>query len=160
MLRSATFSSCRTFRYSLSRIWKPRLSKVMFVGLNPSTADENEDDPTVRRCIGFARKWNCGGLILVNLFAYRSTDPAGLLQAADPIGPANDRYILKSASAAGRIVLAWGTRGGLLERDEHILSLLPTAHCLGITKDGCPKHPLYLAGNTRLRPYRAVYAAA
>lgn len=160
MLRSATFSACRTFRYSLSRVWNPRLSSVMFVGLNPSTADENEDDPTVRRCIGFARKWNCGGLILVNLFAYRCTDPAGLLQADDPIGPANDRVILESASAVGRIVLAWGTGGGLLDRNQHVLSLLPGAHCLGVTKDGHPKHPLYLAGSTRVRPFRAVLAAA
>jgi len=132
----------------------------MFVGLNPSTADENEDDPTVRRCIGFGRKWNCGGLILVNLFAYRSTDPASLLEADNPIGPSNDTYILASARAAGLIVLAWGTRGGFLDRDQHVLSLLPGAHCLGITKEGHPKHPLYVAGKTRVRPFRAVPAAA
>ena len=132
----------------------------MFVGLNPSTADENEDDPTVRRCIGFGRKWKYGGLILVNLFAYRATDPVGLLDADDPIGPANDKYILASARATGLIVVAWGTRGAVLDRDQHVLSLLPGAHCLGITKEGRPKHPLYLAGNTRLRRFSAVPAAA
>src|SRR5262249_26275901 len=117
MLRSAAFSPCRKFRYSLSRTWNPKLASVMFVGLNPSTADEQEDDPTVRRCIGFARKWKFGGVILVNLFAYRTTDPSGLLEAADPIGPANDRHILASARGAGCIVLAWGTRGVFLDRD-------------------------------------------
>lgn len=160
MLRSAAFSPCRRFRYSLSRVWNPEAPTVMFVGLNPSTADEREDDPTVRRCIGFARRWNCGGLILVNLFAYRSSHPASLFKADDPIGPANDTYILASARAAGRTVLAWGTKGYFLDRDQHVLSLLPAAHCLGITKEGHPKHPLYLAGSTRVRPYRAVLVDA
>jgi len=157
---SAVFSVCRTYRYSLSRVWNPKRPSVMFVGLNPSTADEQEDDPTVRRCIGFARKWNLGGLILVNLFAYRSTDPAGLVEAGDPVGPGNDKHILASARAAARVVLAWGTKGSLLDRDQHVLSLLPSAHCLGVTKDGHPKHPLYLAGNTVVRPFHRVLVAA
>jgi hypothetical protein len=132
----------------------------MFVGLNPSTANEQEDDPTVRRCIGFARNWNFGGLILVNLFAYRSTDPTRLFEADDPIGPANDRCILASAVAAERVILAWGTRGGLINRDQHVLSFLPVAYCLGTTKDGHPKHPLYLPGNTRPRPFSRVSCSA
>jgi hypothetical protein len=132
----------------------------MFVGLNPSTANELEDDPTVRRCIGFARKWNSGGLILVNLFAYRSTNPAALLEADDPIGPANDGHILASARGASRVVLAWGTRGVFLRRDQHVLSLLPGAHCLGTTRGGHPKHPLYLPGNSRLRPFFRALGAA
>jgi hypothetical protein len=99
MHHSAISSPCRTYRYSLFRVWNPKFPSVMFVGLNPSTADEQEDDPTVRRCVGFARKWNFGGLILVNLFAYRSTDPAGLLEAEDPVGPGNDKHILASARA-------------------------------------------------------------
>jgi hypothetical protein len=132
----------------------------MFIGLNPSTADDQEDDPTVRRCIGFGRNWKFGGLILVNLFAYRSTDPAHLLDAVDPIGPENDRQILENARAAARIVLAWGTGGGFLDRDQHVLSLLRGGYCLGTTKNGHPKHPLYLAGNTRPRPFiRALDAA-
>jgi hypothetical protein len=160
MLRSAIFCPCRTYRYSLSRVWNPNLPSVMFVGLNPSTADEQEDDPTVRRCVGFARKWKFGGLILVNLFAYRSTDPHGLLEADDPVGPGNDKHIVASARAAERVVLAWGTKGCLLDRDERVLSLLPGAHCLGVTKDGHPKHPLYLAGKTGLRPFHRVLVAA
>src|SRR5205823_6070189 len=79
----------------------------------PSTADEWDDDPTARRCIGFAQNWGFGALALVNLFAYRSTEPAGLLQAEDPVGPANDTHILASARTATRIVLAWGAKGGL-----------------------------------------------
>jgi len=160
MLRSAIFSPCRRYRYFLSRVWNPKLPSVMFVALNPSTADEREDDPTVRRCIGFARKWSFGGLILVNLFAYRSTDPAGLLEADDPVGPGNDKHILESARTAGRVVLAWGTKGSWLGRDQHVHALLPGARCLGITKEGHPKHPLYLAGNTRVRPFSVVGAAA
>lgn len=160
MLRCAVFSPCRTHRYSLSRAWNLKLPSVMFVGLNPSTADEQEDDPTVRRCVGFARQWNFGGLVLVNLFAYRSTDPAGLLGADDPIGPGNDKHIVACARGAERVVLAWGTKGILFDRDQRVLSLLPGAHCLGVTKDGHPKHPLYLAGNTGVRPFRRVLVAA
>lgn len=160
MHRSAAFSPCRRYRYRLCRVWNPKLSSVMFVGLNPSTADEQDDDPTVRRCIGFARKWNFGGLILVNLFAYRSTNPSGLFAVADPVGPGNDKHIMAIARAAERVVLAWGTHGTLLDRDQHVLSLLPGAYCLGVTKEGHPKHPLYLAGNTSVRPFHRVLAAA
>jgi hypothetical protein len=161
MIRSAVFSPCRTYRYFLSRTWNPMLPSVMFIGLNPSTADEQQDDPTVRRCVGFATKWNFGGLVLVNLFAYRSTDPAGLRDTDDPVGPANDKHILLGARAADRVVLAWGTKGNLVDRDQRVLSLFPDVHCLGVTKEGHPKHPLYLAGNTGLRPFpRKVSVAA
>jgi hypothetical protein len=160
MLRAAVFSPCRSFRYSLSRVWNPKLPKVMFVGLNPSTADEQKDDPTVRRCITFAQKWSFGGLVLVNLFAYRSTDPEGLLEVDDPIGTENDTHILANARAVGRIVLIWGTKGTLLDRDQHVITFFPDAHCLGFTKDGHPKHPLYLVGNTRMRPFTRALAVA
>jgi hypothetical protein len=155
MLRSAAFSPCRIYRYALSRVWDSNLPTVLFVGLNPSTADERNDDPTIRRCIGFARRWNLGGLVMVNLFAFRSTRPSILLAAADPVGPANDMHILAAARTAERIVLAWGTCGAHLGRDRTVLAMLPDADCLGTTKHGHPKHPLYLKGNTRLRPFRA-----
>ncbi len=160
MLSAAAFSPCRTFRYSLSRVWNTHLSTVVFVGLNPSTADEVEDDPTVRRCIGFARKWNFGKMVLVNLFAYRSTNPAGLLVTDDPIGPANDKHILKAARNADRIVIAWGTRGRFLNRDQHVLSILTATYCFGTTKDGHPKHPLYLAGNSQIHLFNQPSRAA
>ncbi len=153
MQRSAVFSPCRKFRYSLSRAWDCDLSTVMFVGLNPSTADDQRDDPTVRRCIGFARDWGFGSLVLVNLFAYRATNPSDLLLVANPIGPANDASILKNLKSAARIVVAWGIHGSYLDRDQHVLSLLPQADCFGVTQNGAPRHPLYLASKTRLRPY-------
>lgn len=160
MQRSAILSPCRDYRYSLARIWSPTQPTVLFVGLNPSTADDLVDDPTVRRCVGFARRWGFGGMTLVNLFAYRSKDPAELLRATDPIGPGNDDHILEGVRAAERVLLVWGTKGGHLNRDQDILSVLPKVHCLGITKAGHPKHPLYLAGKTRSRLFRALPARA
>ena len=154
VLSSAEFSACRQYRYSLSRIWDPLLPTIAFVGLNPSTADENINDATVRRCIGFAKTWKYGGLILVNLFAFRSTDPVALRKTADPIGPENDASIIRHCESAKRVVAAWGTHGCLLDRDEQVLGFLARPFCLGVTNGGAPKHPLYLAGNTRLRPYR------
>jgi len=153
MLASADFSPCRSYRYSLSRIWNRKLPVILFVGLNPSTADETANDPTVRRCIGFARAWGFGGLVLVNLFAYRATNPADLLNAKDPVGPRNDDFILKNALSAGRTVVAWGAKGNLLGRDHYVLSLLSSTACLGTTKDGAPRHPLYIRADTRLRPF-------
>ncbi len=153
-LSSAEFSACRQYRYALSRIWDPLLPMIAFVGLNPSTADENANDPTVRRCIGFAKTWKYGGLVLVNLFAFRSTDPAGLPMADDPVGPENDASIMRHCKSVKRVVAAWGTHGRLLERDEQVLALLSRPFCLGVTNGGAPKHPLYLAGDTRLRPFR------
>lgn len=151
---SAEFSACREYRYSLSRVWDAELPVIAFVGLNPSTAAETVDDPTVRRCIGFAKTWKYGGLILVNLFAFRSTDPAALRKTDDPIGPDNDASIIRHCWSAKRVVVAWGTHGCLLDRDDHVLALLARPFCLGVTNAGAPKHPLYLAGDTRLRPYR------
>lgn len=145
---SAHFSQCRKFRYSLTRIWDNDLPTVMFVGLNPSTADESTDDPTVRRCIGFAQSGGFGRLVLTNLFAFRSTDPQKLKRVGDPIGPENDQQIMRAARAAAQVIIAWGTHGSLHGRDEEVLDLLNEPYCLGTTKDGFPKHPLYLAAST------------
>ena len=90
IVQSADFSACGTYRYALRRIWLPAAPQVLFIGLNPSTADEKSDDPTIRRCLGFARSWGYGGLIVANLFAYRATAPSALREARDPIGPLND----------------------------------------------------------------------
>lgn len=148
---SAEFSACRQYRYELRRTWQAARPAVMFVGLNPSTADELRDDPTVRRCIGFARSWGFGSIVLVNLFAYRSTDPVQLAQVTDPIGPDNDNWIKCACEYVELIVAAWGVHGSLNSRDEAVLSWLPPAHCLGTTKAGAPRHPLYLAADTPLR---------
>lgn len=125
----------------------------MFVGLNPSTADENRDDPTVRRCIGFARRWGYHGLVLTNLFGYRSTDPHKLAKLADPIGAENDYWIAQGRQAVDLVVIAWGARGSLDNRDKVVLENLPEAYCLGLTLAGAPRHPLYLSRDVSLIPY-------
>lgn len=116
----------------------------MFVGLNPSTADETQDDPTIRRCIAFAKSWGYAGLCMTNLFAFRATDPKDMMVAADPVGPENDGYLLALAGDTGVIVAAWGANGTHLGRDADVCKLLPVLHCLALTKDGHPGHPLYL----------------
>ena len=114
----AKFSPCRTWRYLLWRTWGDPDRRAMFVGLNPSTADETQDDPTVRRCLGFARAWGFGGLMMTNLFGLRSTDPRGLLAVDDPVGPGNDAAILAQARRCPLVVLAWGNHGRLDDRDQ------------------------------------------
>lgn len=119
----------------------------MFVGLNPSTADETTDDPTLRRCIGFARDWGFGQLCMTNLFAWRETDPDRLPRPG-AVGPLNDRHLLRCASRAGEIVAAWGAHPAGNGRAAEVLRLLDGAgkslSCLGRTRDGSPRHPLYL----------------
>ena len=154
MQSNASFSRCRTYRYSLMRVWAPEHPLVMFIGLNPSTADERQDDATVRRCIGFAKRWGFGGLVLTNLFAYRSRDPKILAELDDPVGPDNDHWIVRNRRRAETVVAAWGIHGSLLERDRDVLSKISKAQCLGKTKCGSPRHPLYLASNARLREYK------
>lgn len=117
---------------------------MMFVGLNPSTADETQDDPTIRRCIAFAKAWGYAGLCMTNLFAFRATDPKDMRAAAEPIGPANDEHLRTLADGAGVIVAAWGANGTHLGRDVAVRKMLPALHCLALTKGGHPGHPLYL----------------
>jgi hypothetical protein len=151
--RGALFSPCRTYRYALWRIWDEDRPPVLFVGLNPSTADEDADDPTVRRCRGFARAWGHGGFILCNLFAYRATDPRDLFAAIDPIGPQNDRWLRHYAEEAGLLVACWGARGGYKDRGREVLALRNDWHCLGIGKTGFPRHPLYVPGECEAQPF-------
>jgi hypothetical protein len=151
---TADISPCGRYRYSLTRVWNFDLPTVVFIGLNPSKADATADDPTIRRCMGFARDWRFGGLIVVNLFAYRATDPRILKQVDDPIGSRNDEVIQGFCEAAPRIVAAWGTHGSLADRADQVLRFLRRPSCLGVTKSGSPRHPLYLAARTQLRRYR------
>ena len=149
----AIFDANARYRYSLWRAWSAYHPRIAFVLLNPSTADEQIDDPSIRRCIGFARAWNFGSMEVVNLFAYRATDYRELFKASDPIGEENNHYLLHAVECCSTIVLGWGKRGTLLGRDRQVMSLLigrNDMYCLGKTKDGQPRHPLYIKGDTNL----------
>jgi len=152
-MKTAFFSDDRVYRYTLSRIWLPGKPYICFVGLNPSKADENIDDPTIRRCIGYAMSWGYGGIVMVNLFAFRSTDPKNLLSATDPIGPDNYHHIFSNSWGAALTIAAWGVRGGYLGQDKKVRAQLTNPHCLALTKEGHPKHPLYLKKDLRPVPY-------
>ncbi len=145
---SARYSPCEIYRYTLQRVWDEQRPLVAFIGLNPSTATEIENDPTVRRCIGYAHTWGYGGMRMLNAFGLRSTDPKGLTRIDDPIGPENDKWLVKMTQDVDLTVACWGVHAGLNDRHQHILSLMKRArreiHCLGTTKAGFPKHPLYL----------------
>ena len=145
----AEYSDCEKYRYKLTRIWDPAGRKVLFVMLNPSTATEVQNDPTVERCERRARTLGYGGFRVTNIFAWRDTDPKAMRAALDPVGPANDAAILDGTAWANTVVAAWGTHGAHLDRGAHVEALLrasaqPVYH-LGITKDGHPKHPHYIS---------------
>ncbi|HEU4641266.1 MAG TPA: DUF1643 domain-containing protein [Gemmatimonadaceae bacterium] len=144
----AIFSLCRRWRYALWRTWDDETKRVAFIGLNPSTADEHEDDPTIRRCAGFARAWGYGGLVMLNLFGWRATDPREMRAVVDPVGPGNDAVLREYASnpEVALLVAAWGSDGGYLTRDRAVRNLLAghDLFTLGLTKSGKPRHPLYL----------------
>jgi len=116
----------------------------MFIGLNPSTADEKKDDPTIRRCIGYARDWGYAGLCMMNLFAFRSTLVKKMKAADDPVGPENDHTLIVMAKAAEIIIACWGIHGAYMGRGEQVRKLIPQLHYLQLTKEGFPGHPLYL----------------
>lgn len=150
--RGAVVSACGRFRYSLWRRWGAGTTCV-FVMLNPSTADAERDDPTIRRCVNSARAWGHGQLVVVNLFAWRATNPDELRAAATrlaggPVGPHNDAAIREAVERADLVVAAWGTKGTLLARDRAVTDLVlaarPVLHCLRATAEGHPEHPLYL----------------
>ncbi len=146
----ALFSDCRTWRYRLWRRWSDKPA-CMFLMLNPSTADEKKNDPTIARCQRWAYAWGYGALEVCNLFAFRATDPADMKAAPDPVGPDNNYHTLVAASTAGLIVCAWGAHGGHQGRAARMLDLLRKfdLHALAFTQDGQPRHPLYLKGNSK-----------
>lgn len=147
MLCWADFSPCRTWRYSLSRRWDDGPSMAV-IGLNPSIANEMDDDPTIRRCVRFAKDWGFSGLWMLNLFAMVSTDPDGLKTANSPIGIMNDVTIITAAQTCGLTLAAWGAYPFAKHRARNVAKILEDRgcklHCLGFTKDGSPKHPLYV----------------
>lgn len=145
---TAVYSDCERYRYSLTRVWNDHAGKVLFVMLNPSTATEVQNDPTVERCERRARTLGFGGFRVTNIFAWRDTDPRNMKAATDPIGPHNDATLVEGAAWADTIVAAWGTHGVHMNRGSQVAVLLkatqrPLFH-LGLSKQGHPKHPLYL----------------
>lgn len=128
------------YRYSLTRVWDPTVPNITFVLLNPSTADADQLDPTLRRCVTFAKREGFGGMVIRNLYAFRTKHPEVMLAADDPVGPDNDRIL---ASATGTVVAGWGANAAPA-RVAEALALLPRLHVLGTTKDGHPRHPLYV----------------
>ncbi len=153
IVRSADFSPCRTWRYTLKRSWGDG-PVCVFVLLNPSTADENHDDPTNRRGIAFARSWGYEGVTFVNLFAFRTPKPAEMKRAADPIGPENNAWLLCECENAPLVVAAWGNHGTFRKRAWSVRQwLIGEWKCFGLTRQGQPKHPLYLPSRSQLVSY-------
>jgi hypothetical protein len=145
----AVYSDCERYRYSLTRVWDAQGPRAMFVMLNPSTATEVQNDPTVERCERRARTLGFGAFRVTNIFAWRDTDPRAMRAAPDPVGPGNDDAILQGCEWAGRVIAGWGTHGAHLNRGSAVAALLrrtgtPLFH-LGLTQGGHPRHPLYIA---------------
>jgi len=152
---SAAVSPDGVYRYELRRWWA-RGEVVRFIMLNPSTADATVDDPTIRRCVGFARSWGYGSLVVHNLYALRATDPTALAAHPDPVGPDNDDHLRHWAPPRSFTVCAWGAHPMAARRAPAVLALLRAAgftpHHLGLTAAGAPRHPLYLPGATAPAP--------
>jgi len=154
---SAVFSNDRVYRYVLFRSWGPDGQTIAFIGLNPSTADETKNDPTVSRCINYAKRWGFQSMHMLNIFAFRATDPKAMLRATDPVGDCNDEWIENVCKDAHMIVLCWGQHGHYLDRGKEVMESLrklgKPLHYLKACKNGMPGHPLYLPADLKPKPY-------
>lgn len=155
-VRHAVFSEDRRYRYWLKITWEPTHPVFCFCGLNPSTADELKNDPTVERCERRARGMGYGSLIVVNLFAYRATDPREMKRQADPVGDRNDEAIRNAVVVSDLFLCGWGNHGAFRGRGEQVMRFLDghDPQCLGVSKAGHPVHPLYQSYETQVRPFR------
>lgn len=162
VIRRAEFSDDGRYRYELSRVWEPAAWTALFIMLNPSTADGEVDDPTIRRCMGFARSHGYGGIRVLNLFAFRSTNPRVLAHADDPVGPANDENLRLAFAARHEarmpVIAAWGalttfTSSRAWKVGRMLARSSVAVQCLGTTKAGDPRHPLYVRGDQPLEPW-------
>ena len=154
MPNECVFSPDRRYRYTLVHRWDELLDPgrgVAWICLNPSTADEHQLDPTLRRIRDFSAAWGYAFFVMLNLFAWRATDPAAMKAAADPVGPDNDRWISHWNTRVDRIMIGWGEHGAHLGRDRQVLARLDPGRtfCLGRNASGQPRHPLYVARRTR-----------
>lgn len=156
----AQFSECRRYRYHLWRVWADESPIMVFVMMNPSTADEVDNDPTIRKCIHFAKRDGFGGISVRNVFAFRATKPCDLIKAADPFGPENEIGLLHSRGVClmTRLVVAWGKPiggrrlAGYYQRVANACQI-NSPYCLGVNNDGSPKHPLFLRNDTPIVPW-------
>jgi hypothetical protein len=169
---SAVISECGTYRYALWRCWMTGDGQVLFVMLNPSTADASKDDPTIRRCVGFAQRWGYASVAVGNLYGYRATKPADLSRADNPVGEAsprrfgsiyrneNDNWLRKLALQSRRVIAAWGANEGpcstrAAEVTDILAAYAGPIDALGFTKAGKPRHPLYVKGDVELLSFPA-----
>lgn len=165
--RYAELSPCKTYRYRLTRYWGPG-AMLPFIMLNPSVADHEIDDPTIRRCMGFARREGLGGIVVANVHAFRATRPEDMKASPDPFGPANSDELWQVAVEAAAndvpVVCAWGVSGGMFGRDRDVITLLRSERarlvCLGQTANGMPRHPLYVRRNQPLESFDRAIALA
>ena len=154
MIAEAVFSNDKRYRYQLKRIWNIHLPLILFIGLNPSTANSKEDDRTTTRLIGFAKRWGYGGFTLCNLYAYCTPSPKKLFTVPNPIGIENDHWIKKSIKGSDRMVLIYGNHGQKNNRGQTVLKLINAPYCIAISKLKMPKHPLYLNYTKAPIPFR------
>jgi len=149
----AVYSPCECYRYLLTRTWDANRPKLLFAMLNPSTATEVQNDPTVERCERRARALGFGAFRVTNIFAFRATDPRVMRAQPDPVGPGNDQALVESARWADQVICAWGGHGVFRDRGPQVEALLRATgralYHLGLTKDGQPRHPLYIAYATQ-----------
>lgn len=161
-LNGARFSPCMKYRYALWRIWDASKPALVFVMLNPSTADLYKNDPTVERCQRRAVQMGFGGLRVANIFAFRSTDPNPLYDLDDPVGPENDAAIVEAAKLGGLVVCGWGTHGNLHKRGQQVIGLLQRngikPHYLKLNADKTPAHPLYIGYEVTPQPFPEISA--
>lgn len=164
---NALFSSCNRYRHFLFRIWDLSIPAVNFIMLNPSTASQVKDDPTIRRCMDFADRWGAGGIIVTNLFEYRTSEPKRLFWVSSPIcaiGNTNPNQFVKDPVRAiqenfnlkvlcDKTIFSWGSHGKFMDRDKEVIAMHPNGFCLGKTIKGTPRHPLYLLKTTPLEPF-------
>jgi hypothetical protein len=157
----ALLSPCRIYRYTLERVWDIDRPRCAFVGLNPSTADEHQLDPTLRRCVRFADSWGYGSFIMLNVYAFRSTDWRGVQMYGAPVGPDNDKWVgrtvLEIEGNGGIVICCWGThvkdiRGGL-DRSAAVCAMISRPYYIRMTRSGYPEHPLYLPSNLEPEPW-------
>ncbi|EKC6206086.1 TPA: DUF1643 domain-containing protein [Escherichia coli] len=152
--KDAIFSVCGKYRYAISRTWDAAKPYALFIGLNPSYADAELDDPTLKRCISFAQSWGFGGVRIANLFAYVCTDRFEMMRFPEPVGADNDKYLAELIAGAGIVVAAWGNEGRHLKRSAVVRAFLPVdTKCFKINATGEPMHPLYVHGDTKLIPF-------